>query len=207
MDNAGSPQLERRLAGRVRGLRVARGLTLDDLAQRSGVSRSAISLIERAECSPTANLLDKLAASLGVSLADLFTEEATDASAPIARRADQLAWRDPATGYLRRNLSPAAYPSPIELVEVVLPAGGRVAYDSGPRTAAVDQQIWVLDGTIEVSIGAEHHALAVGDCLAMRVDRPVTFGNPLGTDARYLVALVLETVGSVAPRVPAKVVT
>jgi len=55
-----------RIARRVRELRDARGLSLDALAERSKVGRSTISLIERAESSPTAVVLDKLAAALGV---------------------------------------------------------------------------------------------------------------------------------------------
>jgi transcriptional regulator with XRE-family HTH domain len=47
-----------RIAERVRGLRAAQGLSLDALAAKSGVSRSMISLIERAESSPTAVVLE-----------------------------------------------------------------------------------------------------------------------------------------------------
>ena len=148
-----------------------------------------ISLIERAESSATASVLDKLAASLGVTLAALFAEEERADAVPVARHADQTAWRDPETGYLRRNLSPSAFPSPIELVEVELPPGARVAYDSGTRTATIDQQIWLLAGAIEVTVGKTVHRLEAGDCLAMQVDRPISFRNPRGETARYLVAL------------------
>jgi transcriptional regulator with XRE-family HTH domain len=181
--------LERRVASRLKDLRAERGLTLDELAERSGVSRSMISLIERAESSPTARVLDKLAASLGVTLASLFAEEARADSAPVARSAEQPTWSDPETGYIRRNLSPSAFPSPIELVEVVLPAGTRVAYDSGLRAHAVHQQIYVLEGTIEVTLGKQVYRLAGGDCLAMQVDRPIAFRNPGRKAARYIVAL------------------
>jgi transcriptional regulator with XRE-family HTH domain len=181
--------MERRVADRLKDLRMEQGLTLEALARRSGVSRSMISLIERAESSPTANVLDRLAASLGVTLASLFAEAARGDAAPVMRRAEQTAWRDPETGYVRRNLSPPGFPSPLELVEVVLPPGTRVAYDSGSRLAALDQQIWVLAGAIELTIGEAGHRLEVGDCLAMRVDRPVAFRNRGAEDARYLVAL------------------
>jgi transcriptional regulator with XRE-family HTH domain len=148
-----------------------------------------ISLIERAESSPTASVLDKLAASLGVTLASLFAEEERAGAAPVAHRAAQPVWRDPETGYLRRNLSPPGFASPIELVEVVLPPGVRVAYDSGSRVSAVDQQIWVLEGAIEVRVGETLHRLAAGDCIAMRLDLPISFHNPGRTASRHLVAL------------------
>src|SRR5437870_13007274 len=107
--------LNRRIAQRVQELRTARGLTLDTLAGRSRVSRSMISLIERGESNPTAVVLEKLAAGLGVMLAALFDAPAAEAqgpSGPVARRDDQPQWRDPASGYLRRNVSPPGVPRP-----------------------------------------------------------------------------------------------
>ncbi len=184
------PDTQSRLAARLRRLRAERGLTLDALADRAAVSRATISLIERGESSPTAAVLDRLAAGLGVSIASLFAEEARADASPVSRRADQASWRDPATGYVRRNLSPPSFPSPIELVEVRLPAGARVAYDTASRTVGLSQQIWVLEGRVEVSLGAATHRLDAGDCLAMRIDRPTAFRNPAKRPVRYLVALV-----------------
>src|SRR3954454_23505149 len=103
--------LNQRIAARVRELRATRRLSLDTLAARSGVSRSMISLIERGESSPTAVVLEKLAAALAVTLASLFDASSAASTAvengPIPRRGDQPLWRDPASGYVRRNVSPA----------------------------------------------------------------------------------------------------
>ncbi|WP_321808317.1 helix-turn-helix domain-containing protein [Burkholderia sp. BCC1993] len=182
--------INERIARRVRELRTLRGYTLDALAARSGVSRSMISLIERASASPTAVVLDKLAAGLGVSLAGLFGGDRDDAPAqPLARRAQQAEWRDPASGYVRRNLSPHGWPSPIQLVEVDFPPGARVAYDSGGRESALHQQIWVVHGRVDVTCGDQLHELHEGDCLAMRVDQPLIFSNPSSHVARYVVAI------------------
>jgi transcriptional regulator with XRE-family HTH domain len=181
--------IERRVADRLKALRGERGLTLDELGKRSGVSRSMISLIERAESSPTASVLDRLSAALGVTLASMFAEEARVDAAPVVRRDEQVAWSDPQTGYVRRNLSPPGFPSPIELVEVVLPGGAHVAYDSGFRDPPVDQQVWVIEGAIEVRVGDQVHQLEAGDCLAMRIDRPIGFRNRGSAAARHLVAL------------------
>ena len=181
--------VERRLADRVRGLRQASGFTLDDLARQSGVSRAAISLIERGESSPTANVLDRLAAGLGVTLAALFAERERPDASPLNRRTDQSAWTDPETGYVRRNLSPQGFPSRLELVEVTLPPETRVSYDAGSRLSVVEQQVWVLSGALQIRVGATLHALAAGDCLAMQLDQPVGFHNPTARPTRYLVAL------------------
>ncbi len=187
--------LSRRLAERVRELRVAQGLALDALASKSGVSRSMISLIERGESSPTAVVLEKLATGLGVTLASLFDWPAAGAEAPggpLARRADQPQWRDPASGYVRRNVSPPAVAQPMQIVEVRFPPRARVAFENGARDLRVQQQVWVLEGAMDVTLGGKRHRLHEGDCLAMQLDRPTMFHNPTRKPARYAVVIVSE---------------
>jgi transcriptional regulator with XRE-family HTH domain len=178
-----------RIAARVRELRSRCGLSLEALAEASGVSRSMISLIERGESNPTAVLLEKLATGLGVSLATLFEEPAAP-SLPVSRRADQVEWRDPESGYIRRNVSPGGFPSPIQIVEVIFPPGARVAYQTAARPGLTHQQIWVLDGTVRMTLGEERFDLGTGDCLAMVLDRPITYHNPTQRPARYCVIIV-----------------
>jgi len=187
--------LNQRIAERVRELRAARALSLDALALKSGVSRSMISLIERGESSPTAVVLERLAAGLGVTLAALFEVPATTdkpSSGPVARRDDQPQWRDPASGYLRRNVSPPDVPQPMQIVEVHFPPGRRVAFEAGARDMRVYQQVWVLEGAIDVTLGAERHRLRAGDCLAMQLDRPTLFHNPTRKTSRYAVVVACE---------------
>lgn len=185
-------ELNQRIAARVRDLRAARGFSLDVLADRSGVSRSMISLIERGESSPTAVVLEKLSTGLGVTLAALFDATvavAGTASGPLSRREDQLEWRDPASGYRRRNVSPPLPAQPMQIVEVIFPPGGRIAFENGARDVRVHQQIWVLDGAIDITLGAERHRLRAGDCLAMQLDEPTMFHNPSDEPARYAVVV------------------
>jgi transcriptional regulator with XRE-family HTH domain len=184
--------LNQRIAERVRELRAAQGLSLDALAGKSGVSRSMISLIERGESSPTAVVLERLAAGLGVMLAALFDMPAVAAqvpSGPVARRDDQPEWQDPASGYRRRNVSPPGVPQPMQIVEVHFPPGGRVAFETGGRDTRVHQQVWVLEGAIDVTLGVERHRLREGDCLAMQLDRPTMFHNPTRKPTRYAVVI------------------
>ena len=137
MTDDASSQLNQRIAERVRDLRAANGLSLDALAGRSGVSRSMISLIERGESSPTAVVLEKLAAGLGVTLASLF-----DAPRP-SRRPGGAARRPAASGAtrpratVRRNVSPRGFASPMQIVEVSVPARrARGLRDRRARAAA-----------------------------------------------------------------------
>ena len=186
--------LNGRIAERVRELRATHGLSLDALATRSGVSRSMISLVERGESSPTAVVLEKLATGLGVTMAAMFDAPSTAGApgGPIARRADQPLWRDPGSGYLRRNVSPPGAPQPMQIVEVEFPPRARVAFETGARDVRIQQQVWVLEGTIDVTVGAERHRLRDGDCLAMQLDRPTMFHNPTRKPARYAVVIASD---------------
>lgn len=193
-DRAAAPvtrDINARIAGRVRGLRTDLGMTLDALAARCDVSRSMISLVERGESSPTAVVLEKIASGLGVSLATLFDDSNAPAS-PVSRRDERTPWRDPQSGYVRRNISPANFPSPIQIVEIVLPAGASVAYETGARYVSMHQQIWVQEGSVEVTLGRVTHRLSEDDCLAMQLNEPTAFRNRTRRPARYLVIVATE---------------
>lgn len=181
--------ITQRLGRRLHELRSAAGLSLDALAQKSGVSRSNISLIERGQSSPTAVVLDKLSSALNVSVASMFEAgEAPAAPAPLARVADQPVWSDPGSGYVRRNVSPAGV-SPLQLVDVVFPPRQRVAFETSERDRDIHQLIWMIDGAMEISHGDTQWQLAAGDCLALQLNAPIRFFNPGTRPARYLVAL------------------
>jgi transcriptional regulator with XRE-family HTH domain len=184
-------ELNQHIAERVRALRAASALSLDALANKSGVSRSMISLIERGESSPTAVVLEKLASALGVVLASLFDAPAA-APSPLARHADQPCWRDPASGYTRRNVSPDGGRQRLRIVEVQFPPGARVAFENAGQDAAFEQQVWVLEGAMFITVGADSYQLRAGDCLAMQLDQPTMFHNPTGKAARYAVIIAPE---------------
>jgi transcriptional regulator with XRE-family HTH domain len=179
--------LDHVVAERVRELRAARGLTLDQLAAISGVSRAMISRIERAEASATAVLLVKLGAALGVTLGALF-EKTEPKQDPVRRAADTPVRTDPETGYTRRNVAPHNA-SGTNVVEVMLPAGARVAYDN-IVVVPVEQFVWVFEGVLTLSYDGLVTDLAAGDCRVMRLDSPLVFENRSQKPARYAVILV-----------------
>ncbi len=184
--------LNQKIARRVREMRLARNLSLEKIAEKSGVSRSMISLIERGESSPTAVVLDKIAAALGVALASLFTdvdETTKSANSPLVRHADQPLWQDPASGYLRRNISPSLPQLPFQIVEVLFPPGKRVTFEGVFREAALEEQVWVIEGVIEVTLGSAKYRLQQGDCLAIHLDGPITYHNPTRKQSRYAVVI------------------
>ena len=188
--------IDGRIGDRIRVLRAERGLTLDGLARLADVSRAMLSRVERGESSPTAQLLAKVCGGLGVSLSSLFAAAEAPAS-PLSRRADQPVWRDPESGYVRRNVSPPGSGSAVEVVEVEFPPGRGVSFGNR-RVAGADQHVWVLDGTLELEVGGEAFRLEAGDCFVMRFGVPVAFRNPSPRSAvRY--AVVVSHAGATRP--------
>ncbi len=175
------------IARRLRAEREARGWTIADLAELSGVSKAMISKIERTEASPTAMLLGRLSGAFGLTLSRLLAG-AEDAGQRLARFADQPVWRDPETGYVRRAVSPPSG-GPLELVSIEIPVGARVAYPASAFTF-IHQQIWVTSGALVFHEGEVEHQLCAGDCLQLGQPVECSFANPGPERCTYLVAIV-----------------
>jgi transcriptional regulator with XRE-family HTH domain len=191
MDSLPPPDaVDAEIGARIKMLRADRGFTIEELAQRSGVSRAMISRIERGESSATAQLLNRLCGGLGITLSGLFARDEREASSPLSRFANQATWRDPDSGYVRRRVSPASADGVLDLVEVVLPPGATVPLDTRNLRGA-DQLVYVLEGELDMILGEETTSLSTGDCLHMRFDTTNTFSNSSSRPVRYLVALSL----------------
>jgi transcriptional regulator with XRE-family HTH domain len=179
--------IDQLIATRLQSLRKTQGLSLEQLASSSGVSKAMISKIERQDSSPSASLLGRLAASLGVSLAQLLSED-NEQPAPLRPLAQQEVWQDPDIGYLRRQVTPHGENGGPELVEIMLPAGARVSYP-GWTHQAYKQRLWLVEGSLNIDYGADHYALSAGDALTFAVDLPITFSNTGDQACRYLLVM------------------
>ena len=175
--------LLRLIGQRITERRASLRLSLDALAARSDVSRAMISRIERGEVHASAVVLDRLCAGLGITLSALFAREI---GAPLARRADQPVWEDPASGYVRREVTPASTGSAVRIAEVEFPAGAAVTF-ARQQGRVLDQQVWVLKGEIEVETGGHTLTLLAGDCLHMNGAEGNGFRNRTDQSARYAV--------------------
>jgi transcriptional regulator with XRE-family HTH domain len=178
-----------RLGARLAELRAQHGWSLGELAERSGVSRSTLSRAERAEISPTASLLNRLCGVYGRTMSQLLSEVEAE-PALLVRAAEQPVWEDRASGFVRRSVSPPHTGLRGELVEGRLRAGADLAYDR-PPVPGLEQHIWVLEGTLDVTAQDIEHHLDAGDCLRLRVWGPTRFRCPGPDDVRYVLAVVL----------------
>jgi transcriptional regulator with XRE-family HTH domain len=175
-----------RLAQRIRLERDSRGWSLADLAERAGVSKATISKIERAEVSPTAVVLVRLASAFDLTLAGLMLRAESERGR-LSRASEQPVWRDPETGYLRKQVF-SRPDHPVELVRVELPAKQQVTLPSASY-AHIRQLVWVQAGNLVISEGNERHELAAGDCLGFGSPADTTFANESNSACVYVVAL------------------
>lgn len=178
------------IGARIRAERLERGWSLTDLAERSGVSRAMINKVERGESSPTAALLGRLSGAFGLTLSTLLARAERTRGGRLARAAEQPRWQDPASGYIRRQISPVhGSDIPLDLVHVALPPGASVAFPASSY-AFMRQVIVVLGGQLTFIEGDVAHELQVDDSLELGSQADCTFRN--GTDAvcTYLVAVV-----------------
>lgn len=174
------------LASCIQAEREARSWSQAALAAQAGLSKAAISKIERGEMSPTAVTLVRLAGAFDLTLAGLLLR-AEGAGERLLRAGQQPTWHDPATGYLRRQLFMRP-DHPVELVEVELPPHARVQMPASSYTR-IRQVVWVLSGTLQISEGSQRAELHAGDCLGFGPPSEVVFENPTPETCRYLVAL------------------
>jgi transcriptional regulator with XRE-family HTH domain len=193
---------------RLRSERQGRGWSMDRLAEASGVSRAMISKIERGESSPTAVLLGRLSAALELSVSELLTgarlgdgqepaqaeAEPPSADAPgaglVRRAADTPQWRDPDTGYLRRQISTAGFPAAV--TEVTLPPHARVPYPAAAY-AFIAQLVWVQSGQLTLTDGSMRRVLDPGDTFELGQPRSREFRNETAEECRYVVVVTRKS--------------
>jgi transcriptional regulator with XRE-family HTH domain len=176
---------EARIARRIQLERTSRGWSLADLAEKSGVAKASISKIERGEVSPSAGLLVRLATAFDLTLARLLLR--AEETGRIFRAEAQPIWRDPKTGYVRRQIfsSPS---HPLEMVEVEMPPHKKVSI---PASSYVNLRhvVWVESGELILTEGEERNVLKAGDSLAFGPPSDVTYANESNKPCRYIVAL------------------
>ncbi|MCX5138663.1 helix-turn-helix domain-containing protein [Streptomyces sp. NBC_00338] len=187
-DGSGISSVEAALAARLGELRVERGWSLDELARRSGLSRSTLSRLERGELSPTAAQLGRLCTVHERTMSRLLleVEEQPPQLVPAGR---QTVWRDEASGFVRRSVSPPHPGLRAEIVEGVLDAGAVIAYGN-PPVPGLEQHIWVLEGTLHLTVDATVHTAGPGDCLRFRLRGPSRFHCPGPDRVRYALMIV-----------------
>ncbi|MCY0093154.1 helix-turn-helix domain-containing protein [Hoeflea ulvae] len=179
--------LNERLAGRIKQVRMARGWSLQELADKSAVSRSTLSRIENTEVSPTAETLGSLSSAFQMSISQLLAPVETPFAA-LVRRDEQALWEDTEHGFSRRLVSPPSGGLSAEVVACELGPDRKISYEA-PSVEGHEHHLVMLSGVLAVTLGDEIHVLEAGDCLRYQLygsSRFQTGDQP----ASYLIVLV-----------------
>lgn len=180
-DDVGAADLARRVGLQLREKRKARGLSLDELAVASGVSRAALSQIELYKSNPSLGVLWKIAVGLGIPFSELIGGQEQGVS--VLRRSDGQVLRSSDGKMESRPLSPAGSNPWVELYELRLAA--RASHASDPHAPGTREILVVLSGTLNLHVSGQVFDLGPGDSVSFRADEPHAYENPGTSEARY----------------------
>jgi transcriptional regulator with XRE-family HTH domain len=175
------------LGARVKALRAGSGLSLRDLAERSGVSAPMLSQVERGETSPTLAVAGRIAAGLGLRLSQLLRLDeagAVTVVSPGARRRGGNRRR----GHRFEVLTSSQPGQRAELSRHTLaPAGATGAADDPPMHEPGSREIALVErGSVVLVCDGQRHRLQEGDCVTFDADLPHHFENPTTEEAAFL---------------------
>lgn len=181
------------VGGNLRRLRTRRGLSLERLAQISGVSRAMLGQIELGQSAPTINVLWKIARALEVTFSALISAR-TQSGALVLRSADSKLLTSKDRSFSSRALFPFDEPRRVEFYELRLSAGSIEDADAHPP--GTSENLVVTAGTIEIDVAGDTHKLETGDSILFEADTPHAYRNVGRNEAvMYLVMTYAEEIG------------
>lgn len=165
------------VAARIASLRKAHDMTFDGLAKRSGVSKGTLVQIEQEKANPSISTLCRLAAALGVSVADLVAPLGGDQSSvklvPAAEA--RTLWQGPHGGYAKL-LAGTAGPDMLEMWEWTLNPGER--FEASRHGRGTREIIHVIRGKLVLEVEGRGTLVAAGATAIALTDRPHAYSNP-----------------------------
>ncbi len=168
-------------------MRKRRGITLEALAERSGVSRAMLSKVERGEKNPTLVVAARIAEGFAVTLSGLLgTEERREVI--VVPREKRMVMKDPETGFERQLLSPSFGARGIEFVRNVVPKES-TSGEFPPHRKGVEEYLVVERGRLRAVLGGEEHVLEEGDALFFEADVPHRFDNAGEGECSYYLVI------------------
>jgi transcriptional regulator with XRE-family HTH domain len=178
------------IGARVRALREASGLSLRDLAGRSGVSAPMLSQVERGETSPTLTLAARIAAGLELRLSQLLRLD-EDGAVTIVRAGERRHGGNPRRGHRLEVMTAERPGQRAELaLHTLAPGGATGAPDDPPMHEPGSREIaLVQSGQLTLDCDGDRHELGEGDCVTFDADLPHHFENHGAEPATFVSVL------------------
>jgi transcriptional regulator with XRE-family HTH domain len=181
------------VGGNLRRLRTRRGLSLERLAQISGVSRAMLGQIELGQSAPTINVLWKIARALEVTFSALISAR-TQSGALVLRSSESKLLTSKDRSFSSRALFPFDEPRRVEFYELRLAAASIEEADAHPP--GTSENLVVTAGTVEIDVAGDTHRLETGDSILFEADTPHAYRNAGRVEAvMYLLMTYAEEIG------------
>lgn len=168
---------------RIKQIRQEKKISLQELADLSGVSKSMISKIEREEKNPTLQVATQIAEALGTTLSALL-DEPKNQEVVIIKKDDRIIYPDELTGFKRILLSPQLETKGIEFIKNIIPKGAE-SPTFPPHRNGVKEYISVSKGELAVLIGDQRFKLETGDSIFFQGNNRHQFKNVGDTECHY----------------------
>jgi len=170
-------------------LRLARGLTLEDLSRIAGVSKSMLSQIEREKANPTIAITWRLANALGVQIGELLaTAEKSPETIRVLEAHETPTLPGQHAGYVLRILGPMELAGKYEWYELTLAPGGELA--SQGHDPGAQEHVTLLHGSAEVEVAGEKRKIKVGSTARYPGDLQHIIRNVGKTEAKALLVVI-----------------
>lgn len=186
LPHTGEVDIGAAVAGNLRRLRAERGITLEKLAEASGVSRAMLNQIETGKSVPTIATLWKVAAGLHVPFQRLIQVEAGPKSVLLRRRDAKVLANGDGTFSSRALFPFDDSPRHSEFYEITIAPGGGERAE--PHARGTVEQLVLVRGKVAIEVGGERHELAERDAITFQADVPHAY---LNLDARREAVLYL----------------
>jgi transcriptional regulator with XRE-family HTH domain len=175
------------IGSRVKALRESAGLSLRDLADRSGVSAPMLSQVERGETSPTLTIAARIASGLNLRLSQMLRLDEQGA-VTVVRRAERQHGGNPRRGHSFDVLTSAQPGQRAELSRHTLSPGGATgAADDPPMHEPGSRETALVEhGSIVLVCDGQRFELAEGDCVTFDADLAHRFENVSEDEAVFL---------------------
>jgi len=170
-------------------LRLARGLTLEDLSRIAGVSKSMLSQIEREKANPTIAITWRLANALGVAIGELLADVEKDIETIRIIDAHETPTLPGAhAGYILRILGPMELAGKYEWYELTLSPGGELV--SQPHDPGTTEHLTLLHGSMELEVGNSKKKVKLGATARYPADQHHAIRNPGKSEAKGLLVVI-----------------
>ena len=179
------------IANNLRELRRVRGMTLDDMAEATGVSKSMLGQIERGECGLSVATLWKISTGLKISFTSLMVEDRPRAEVVDNTALTPLTNGQP--GFRLYPVFPVAADRGFEIMYIELDPAAQS--HSEPHEHGTEEFVLVNEGTLELTVGREHYSIPAGHSIRYAADQPHCYANRAGEMTRL--CMIIRYAGNV----------